>query len=81
MTSTLPSAPEHQSTTDRLHPQVWRVAAVVFFRTADDANEFNDRESFAFDRSAGELHASIDSVQWTISGYQLALALTQPLNA
>jgi len=28
-----------------------------------------------------ELHASIDSVQWIISGYLLALALTLPLNA
>jgi MFS family permease len=28
-----------------------------------------------------ELHASIDSVQWIISGYLLSLALALPLNA
>src|SRR5580698_10293414 len=64
----------------RIDPAVWRVASVVFLgplMTQMDSTVVN--VSLATIRQ--ELHSSIDSAQWIISGYLLALALMLPLNA
>lgn len=64
---------------DVLDPRIWRVAAVVLlgpFMTQLDSTVVN--VSLAAIRL--DLHASIDSAQWIISGYLLALALMLPLN-
>jgi EmrB/QacA subfamily drug resistance transporter len=76
---------ERDSTTDQVaadrpDPRVWRVAAVVFLgplMTQMDSTVVN----VSLSTIRQDLHASIDSVQWIISGYLLALALTLPLNA
>ena len=63
----------------RLDPKVWRVAAVVFlgpFMTQMDSTVVN----VSLSTIGHELHSSIDSAQWIISGYLLALALMLPLN-
>jgi EmrB/QacA subfamily drug resistance transporter len=65
---------------ERLDPKVWKVAAVVFLgplMTQMDSTVVN----VSLSAIRQDLHASIDSVQWIISGYLLALALTLPLNA
>jgi len=75
---TLPAADEASS--ESLDPGVWRVAAVVFLgplMTQMDSTVVN----VSLSAIQQELHASIDSVQWIISGYLLALALMLPLNA
>ena len=60
-------------------PMVWRVAAVVFlgpFMTQMDSTVVN----VSLSTIRKELHSSITSAQWIISGYLLALALMLPLN-
>ena len=59
--------------------RVWRVAAVVFlgpFMTQLDATVVN----LSLSTIGRELHASITSAQWIMSGYLLALALMLPVN-
>jgi EmrB/QacA subfamily drug resistance transporter len=71
---------QHRFAAERLDPRVWRVAAVVFLgplMTQMDSTVVN----VSLSAIRQDLHASIDSVQWIISGYLLALALTLPLNA
>jgi EmrB/QacA subfamily drug resistance transporter len=66
-------------TPERLDPRVWRVAAVVFlgpFMTQMDSTVVN----VSLSTIRQELHSSIESAQWIISGYLLALALMLPLN-
>lgn len=68
-----------RSASDGLDPRIWRVAAVVFvgpFMTQLDSTVVN--LSLATIRQ--ELHSSIATAQWIISGYLLALALMLPLN-
>jgi EmrB/QacA subfamily drug resistance transporter len=70
---------KNRDTAYDLDPRVWRVAAVVFvgpFMTQLDSTVVN--LSLATIRQ--ELHSSIASAQWIISGYLLALALMLPLN-
>ena len=58
----------------RFDPKVWRVAGVVLLApliTNLDATVVN----VALSTIREDLHASIESVQWTVSGYLLALAL------
>jgi len=62
-----------------LDPRVWRVAAVVFvgpFMTGLDGTVV----SVSLSVIRQELHSSIATAQWIISGYLLALALMLPLN-
>ncbi len=64
---------------DGLDPRVWRVAAVVFvgpFMTALDGTVV----SVSLSVIRQELHSSIATAQWILSGYLLALALMLPLN-
>src|ERR1700677_2336806 len=70
---------DEPSPSDRLDPRVWRVAAVVFlgpFMTQLDSTVVN----VSLSTIREELHSSIESAQWIISGYLLALALMLPLN-
>lgn len=67
------------STSEKIDPLVWRVAAVVFigpFMTQIDSTVVNVSLSSIGDA----LHATIASTQWIVSGYLLALALMLPLN-
>jgi EmrB/QacA subfamily drug resistance transporter len=64
---------------DKIDPKVWRVAAVVFLgplMSQLDSTVVN----FSLSRIREDLHSTISSAQWIISGYLLALALMLPLN-
>ncbi len=79
-TSTLASPPTRPAAAEHLDSTVWKVAVVVFLgllMTQLDATVVN----VSLSTMRQELHASMDVVQWIISGYLLALALTVPLNA
>jgi EmrB/QacA subfamily drug resistance transporter len=67
------------SPSDDMDPGVWRVAAVAFvapFMTQLDSTVVN----VALPTIRQELHSSIATAQWIVSGYLLALALMLPLN-
>ena len=79
-TSTLASPPTRPAAAEHLDSTVWKVAVVVFLgllMTQLDATVVN----VSLSTMRQELHASMHAVQWIISGYLLALALTVPLNA
>lgn len=64
---------------DRLAPGAWRVvcvAAIGSFMAQLDATVVN----VSLAPLAVELHAGLPAIQWVMSGYLLALALTLPLN-
>jgi EmrB/QacA subfamily drug resistance transporter len=70
----------NQSAIEQLDSKVWRVVAVVFLgplMTQLDSTVVN----VSLSSISHDLHASIDSAQWIVSGYLLALALTLPLHA
>jgi len=80
MTCEMASLPIDQSATEHVDSRVLRVAAVVFLgplMTQIDSTVVN----VSLSTISHDLHASLDSVQWIISAYLLALALTMPLNA
>jgi EmrB/QacA subfamily drug resistance transporter len=80
MTGELESRSKHEFATGHFDSRVWRIVAVVFFgplMTQIDATVIN----VALPTISQDLRASIDSAQWIISGYLLAVALTLPLNA
>jgi MFS family permease len=63
-----------------LEPGAWRVIAVAIlapFMSQMDSTIANVPLSFI----KQELHSSIASAQWVVSGYLLALTLMLPLNA
>lgn len=67
------------SSSDRIDPRVWKVAVVVVvgpFMTQLDSTVVN----VSLSAIRQNLHASIITSQWIISGYLLALALMLPLN-
>jgi len=79
-TSKLESPPTCPSATEHLDATVWKVTVVVFLgslMTQLDATVVN----VSLSTMRQELHASMDAVQWIISGYLLALALTVPLDS
>ena len=64
---------------ERIDPKVWRVAGVVLLApiiTNLDSTIVN----VALSTIREDLHTSIATVQWTVSGYLLALALMLPMN-
>jgi MFS family permease len=80
MTCEMASLPIDQSATEHVGSRALRVAAVVFLgplMTQIDSTVVN----VSLSSISHDLHASLDSVQWIISGYLLAVALTMPLNA
>jgi EmrB/QacA subfamily drug resistance transporter len=75
-----PSLKSVTAVTDDVDPEVWKVAAVVFLgplMTQMDSTVVN----VSLSTIRQQLNCSIDSAQWIISGYLLALALIVPLNA
>src|SRR5579864_6945739 len=80
MTSEMASRRTDQSAAEQLDSRVWRIVAVVFFgplMTQLDSTVVN----VSLSSIGRDLHASVDSVQWIVSGYLLGLALTLPLHA
>jgi EmrB/QacA subfamily drug resistance transporter len=62
----------------RINPKVWKIAGVAVLgplMTTLDSTVVN----VSLSTLGRELHASITTIQWIISGYLLALALTLPL--
>jgi EmrB/QacA subfamily drug resistance transporter len=65
---------------DRLAPGAWKIIGVVIlapFMTQMDSTIVN----VSFSSIRDDLHSTISTTQWIISGYLLALALMLPLNA
>jgi len=65
---------------ERLEPGAWKIIAVVIlgpFMSQMDSTIVNVSLSVI----KQELHSSIASAQWVVSGYLLALALMLPLNS
>jgi len=80
MAESPPSPAAPPPTPQRLDPRIWRVACVVCigpFLSQMDSTVVN----FSLATIRDQLHATIQSAQWIISGYLLALALMLPLNA
>jgi EmrB/QacA subfamily drug resistance transporter len=64
---------------DKLDPQAWKIIAVVIlapFMTQMDSTVVN----VSLSSITQDLHSSIATAQWIISGYLLALALMLPIN-
>jgi EmrB/QacA subfamily drug resistance transporter len=64
---------------EKLDPQVWRVAGVVLLGSVM-TNLDSTIVNVALSTIRDDLHASIATVQWVVSGYLLALALMLPMN-
>jgi EmrB/QacA subfamily drug resistance transporter len=67
------------SNEDKLDPRIWKIAAVVLlgpFMTVLDSTVVN----VSLSSLATDLHTSIGSIQWIVSGYLLSLALMLPLS-
>ncbi|MBB2167194.1 DHA2 family efflux MFS transporter permease subunit [Gluconacetobacter aggeris] len=72
-------APASPGESDRLPPGIWKIASVAAigsFMSQLDATIVN----VSLPGLAGTLHATFPTIQWIMSGYLLALALTLPLN-
>jgi MFS family permease len=80
MTSEMAIRRTDQSAAEPLDSRVWRIVAVASFGPL-----MTQLDSTVVDVSLSSIgrdpHVSIDSVQWIVSGYLLALALTLPLLA
>jgi len=75
----MPVPAEAHRDSDRLDPGIWKVSAVVLlgpFMTNLDSTVVN----VSLSTLARELHASLSSIQWVVSGYLLALALMLPMS-
>src|SRR6266536_4344771 len=76
---------QHQMTTasfrpPRIEPHVWRIAVVVILgaiMSVLDTTVVN----VALDSLSKDLHAPINSIQWVVTGYLLALAAVIPVTA
>jgi EmrB/QacA subfamily drug resistance transporter len=67
-----------QSTSSRIEPHVWRIAAVVILgaiMSVLDTTIIN----VALHSLSGDLHAPIDRIQWVVTGYLLSLAAVIPV--
>ena len=63
----------------RLDPRIWKIAAVVLlgpFMTVLDSTVVN----VSLSSLAADLHTTIGSIQWIVSGYLLSMALLLPLS-
>ena len=64
---------------EKLDPRIWKILAVVLlgpFMTVLDSTVVN----VSLSSLAKDLHTSIGSIQWIVSGYLLSLALMLPLS-
>jgi EmrB/QacA subfamily drug resistance transporter len=75
-----PETAKTPAESDRLDPRIWKIAAVVAMgplMSQMDSTVVN----VSLSTIRHDLHTSIDTVQWIVGGYLLALALVLPLNA
>lgn len=71
--------PDHNADADRLPPGVWKAASVAMLGSLlaqMDATVVN----VSLSSLATDLHSTLPTIQWVMSGYLLALALVMPLN-
>ena len=72
--------PSHEQHSDKLPPQVWKVASVAILGSLlaqIDSTVVN----VSLSSLAKDLHCTLATIQWVTSGYLLALALLMPLNS
>ena len=73
------SNPLRSSAGERVDPRVWKISSIVLLgplMTSLDSTVVNVSLSTLGD----ELHVSLATLQWVITGYLLALALMLPLS-
>jgi EmrB/QacA subfamily drug resistance transporter len=68
-----------QSAGSRIEAHVWRIAAVVVLGTIMSVLD-TTIVNVALDTLGKDLHASVDKIQWVITGYLLALAAVIPVS-
>src|SRR5580704_4257525 len=73
------STPSGGGESDRLGPDIWKIAAVVV-AGAFLAQLSTTVANVSLSSLGAQLHASLSAIQWVTSGYLLALALVLPLN-
>ncbi|MDX6654710.1 MAG: hypothetical protein QOH18_1420, partial [Solirubrobacterales bacterium] len=68
-----------QSTGSKIEAQVWRVAVVVILGTIMSVLD-TTIVNVALDTLGHDLNASVDQIQWVVTGYLLALAAVIPVS-
>jgi EmrB/QacA subfamily drug resistance transporter len=66
-------------TDDHLDPYVWRIAPVIVLGTIMSILD-TTIVNVALDTLGRELHATLSSIQWVVTGYMLALAAVIPIS-
>src|SRR5450755_4517495 len=66
------------SSTDRIDAYVWRISAVVIIGAIMSILD-TTIVNVALATLSRELHASIDQIQWVVTGYMLSLAAVIPV--
>src|SRR6201991_2686770 len=64
--------------TPRIEPHVWRIAIVVILGAIMSVLD-TTIVNVALDDLSKDLHSSLDSIQWVVTGYMLALAAVIPV--
>src|ERR1700755_1068601 len=74
------SSPDSSSspTAGRIEPHVWRIAIVVILGAIMSVLD-TTIVNVALDDLSTDLHSSLDSIQWVVTGYLLALAAVIPV--
>src|ERR1700710_172102 len=72
--SSLPAS----SDTPRIEPHVWRIAIVVILGAIMSVLD-TTIVNIALDDLSHDLHSSLASIQWVVTGYLLALAAVIPI--
>src|SRR3954453_8427046 len=73
MTSSPSSLP-----TPRIEPHVWRIAIVIILGAIMSVLD-TTIVNVALDDLSTDLHSSLESIQWVVTGYLLALAAVIPV--
>src|SRR5689334_22839830 len=68
-----------QSTGSKIEAHVWRIAAVVVLGTIMSVLD-TTIVNVALDTLGRDLNASVDQIQWVVTGYLLALAAVIPVS-
>src|ERR1043165_2369560 len=66
------------SPSSRIEPHVWRIAIVVILGAIMSVLD-TTIVNVALDTLSKDLHAPLDSIQWVVTGYMLALAAVIPV--
>ena len=72
------SLPASSSDAPRIEPHVWRIAIVVILGAIMSVLD-TTIVNVALDDLSKDLHSSLDSIQWVVTGYLLALAAVIPV--